>query len=359
MKEKSELTGVKEIARRAKVSIATVDRVIHNRTGVSLKTKEKIEQIIADLKYQPNIFAQRLASRKVVEFAVLLPQVPEDNNYWQAPLDGILQAEKEVEPFGIKITRYLFDHGDEASFARLCRQILKSKVNGVLLAPLFINETIRFIHACHRLGIPYVFIDSDIPNQDRLCYIGPDLFQSGYLGGHLLSFGATDKGKVLILNISGDIGLTKEMEDQHRLIRKEEGIRTYFEKNNRSNEILKMDMKQTDYASIKKKLAKILSDNTGITAICVTNSRVSSVARYLKEENIKNIFLVGFDFTNENVAYLENGLINFIICDRPQEQGYRGIISLYQSLVLGLKVEHDYYMPIDIITKENYIFYRN
>jgi len=29
------LTGVKEIARRAKVSIGTVDRVIHNRTGVS------------------------------------------------------------------------------------------------------------------------------------------------------------------------------------------------------------------------------------------------------------------------------------------------------------------------------------
>ena len=34
--------GVKEIARRANVSIATVDRVIHNRTGVSETTRKKI-----------------------------------------------------------------------------------------------------------------------------------------------------------------------------------------------------------------------------------------------------------------------------------------------------------------------------
>jgi LacI family transcriptional regulator len=33
----SELSGVKEIARRANVSIATVDRVLHNRTGVAQK----------------------------------------------------------------------------------------------------------------------------------------------------------------------------------------------------------------------------------------------------------------------------------------------------------------------------------
>ncbi len=53
--------GVKEIARRAKVSTATVDRVIHNRTGVSEKTKERINKIIQELNYQPNVLAQRLA----------------------------------------------------------------------------------------------------------------------------------------------------------------------------------------------------------------------------------------------------------------------------------------------------------
>ena len=68
-KVNAELTGVKEIARRANVSIATVDRVIHNRIGVSEKTKAKINKIILELKYQPNLLAQRLASRKIFKLA--------------------------------------------------------------------------------------------------------------------------------------------------------------------------------------------------------------------------------------------------------------------------------------------------
>jgi LacI family transcriptional regulator len=40
-KVKQELFGVKEIARRANVSIGTVDRVIHNRSGVSEKPVRK------------------------------------------------------------------------------------------------------------------------------------------------------------------------------------------------------------------------------------------------------------------------------------------------------------------------------
>lgn len=359
MKEKSGLTGVKEIARRAKVSIATVDRVIHNRTGVSLKTKNKINKIIEELNYQPNIFARRLASRKIFEFAVLIPQASAETTYWQAPLSGILQAEKEIKPFGINITRYLFNQDDKISFTKQYKLILKKKTDGVLLAPVFIKETIVFIKACRKAGIPYVFIDSDIPNQERLCYIGPDLFQSGYLGGHLISYGITEKGKVMVVNISKDVNSAKEIEDRHRFFRKEEGLRAYFENNRMKNEIVKVDIEQTDYPAIKKRLSKALNENPGIRAICVTNSRVSSVARYLAESDTRHFFLIGFDFTDDNIDYLEKGIIDFIICDKPQEQGYRGIMTLYQSLVMGLKVDDVYYMPIDIITKENYVFYRN
>ena len=75
-KEKAELSGVKEIARRANVSIATVDRVIHNRKGVSEATKKKIQEIIEEMGFQPNILASRLASKKVNKFAVLIAAAP-------------------------------------------------------------------------------------------------------------------------------------------------------------------------------------------------------------------------------------------------------------------------------------------
>lgn len=76
------MVGVKEIAKRADISIATVDRVLHNRVGVSLKTKTKIEGIIKELNYKPNILARRLASKEILKFVVLIPSVLKETDYW-------------------------------------------------------------------------------------------------------------------------------------------------------------------------------------------------------------------------------------------------------------------------------------
>ena len=103
------LTGVKEIARRANVSIATVDRVLHNRKGVSVETKEKINKLIDELNYKPNLLAQRLASRKTLRLATLIPESSKETSFWDAPLEGIEQAGLEIEQFGIVLDKYFYD----------------------------------------------------------------------------------------------------------------------------------------------------------------------------------------------------------------------------------------------------------
>ena len=148
-----ELLGIKEIARRANVSIATVDRVLHNRTGVAARTREKINAIIRDLNYQPNILARRLASRKIIKFAVLIPSISNETEFWQAPLNGIEQADAGIRQYGIKIEKYFFDQNDKASFVIQSRLILEAKVNGVLLAPNFVEESISFTNARPRPSV--------------------------------------------------------------------------------------------------------------------------------------------------------------------------------------------------------------
>lgn len=348
-----ELSGVKEIARRANVSIGTVDRVIHNRSGVSEKTKQIIQDIIKELDYQPNIMARRLASNKVLNFAVLIPAVSDETEFWAAPLNGIEQAENEIRQYGIKVEKYYFDLNDKQSFVNLTKQILKTAIDGVLLAPSFIDESLAFTKQCDQLKIPYVLINSDLPKQDSLCYIGPELFHSGYLSAHLANYAIKDNGKVLIINIS------REIDNHHHLLRKEEGFRAYFDDHDKKLTIVKDDIRQTDYASVASSLKELLKAHTDAEAIFVTNSRVVSVARYLQESDHQKVLLIGYDYLKDNVAYLKDGLIDFLICQKPQEQGYKGIMALYQNLVLKVDVEKNYFMPIDIITKENYQFYRN
>ena len=351
-KKEEQLSGVKEIARRANVSIGTVDRVLHNRNGVSPKTREKVKAIIKELDYQPNLLARRLASKKVIHIATLLPLVSKDTSFWLVPLEGINRAEAEIKQYNIRIDRYFFDQDDKESFVSQTRKILRKKPDGVLLSPDFIEESVAFTNKCNQLGIPYVFIDSDIEAQNRLSYIGPDLYDSGYLVANLVNYILRGNESVLLLNIS------KRMYKHHHLLRKEEGFRRYFKDHSINRKIEKIDIRKGDSLFIEKKIASVLSQDKDIRLVFVTNSRVSVVAQCLKRLK-KKLILIGYDFLEENIKALVEGDIDFLICQKPGEQAYKGIMSLYQHIVLNSGVDRMQFMPIDIITKENYKFYKN
>ena len=53
---------IKDIARAAGVSFKTVARVVNREPNVRDVTRERVEQVIADLGYRPNIWARALAS---------------------------------------------------------------------------------------------------------------------------------------------------------------------------------------------------------------------------------------------------------------------------------------------------------
>ncbi|QNL49298.1 substrate-binding domain-containing protein [Olivibacter sp. SDN3] len=342
--------GVKEIARLANVSIATVDRVLHNRKGVSEATKKKINDIIKEFDYKPNVIASRLASKKTSNFVVLIPRSTE-TDFWEAPMLGVDRALKELKQYGIRVTSYFFDLNDKKSFVKQVELMMQQPIDGILMAPSFIDEALELIDICRERKIPYVFINSDIPRQNSVCYIGPHLFCSGYQAAQLMDF-AVKKGKLLVVNVS------KEIDQYHHLVRKEEGFRAYFEKNNRSLEIVKIDVKKTDRVSVEEALDHAFNQHKEIEGVFVTNSRVSSVAHYFEVNGI-NKLLIGYDFLRENIKYLELDIIDFLICQKPEEQGYRGIMTLYRYIVLNERDIKDRFMPIDIVTKENYRFYHN
>lgn len=354
MNKNIDKAGVKEIARRANVSRATVDRVVHNRSGVSEETRNKILAIIDELDYQPNVLARRLAltTKGQLQIAVLMPAISGETEYWQAPLDGINRAEEEIEQYGLHIEHYFFDQNDVQSFTREIARIMKDKPDGILFPPVFPEEAIRLITWSEKQNIPYIVINSDIPGYDCSGYIGPDLYSSGYLAAQLIHYGINDNDTVLIANIAGEIN------DNYAIRHKENGFKAYFKDNNLSNPLISFNTTQTDYAAVSKKLNAAMKKND-IRAIFVTNSRVSLVARYLEQENLNDVILLGNDFTTENVNYLKKGSIDFLICEKPQEQGYRGIMALFQFLVFSKEIEKTYFMPIDIITRQNCQFYRN
>uniref|UniRef100_UPI003593AD3C substrate-binding domain-containing protein n=1 Tax=Persicitalea sp. TaxID=3100273 RepID=UPI003593AD3C len=302
---------------------------------------------------QPNVLASRLASGKIITLAALIPSVTQETDFWDAPLRGIQRAEKEISQYGVKVESYFFSLKDPKTFTAQTNRILEAGVDGIVLSPSFISEAELFVAKCHKKGIPFVFIDSNLPDKPSLSYIGPPLFQSGYLAGRLCTYTLNEHSNLMMVNI------TKAL-DSYTYKQIEKGFRAYFSDQEQSPPILRVDIQQTDFESVEERLRGLFADNPTTDAIFVTNSRASLVARFLEGASFpKKPLLIGYDLIKDNKDYLTKGTIDFLICHQPEDQGYRSVMALYQSLVFSTKISEEYYMPIDIVTKENQAYYRN
>ncbi len=117
-------------------------------------------------------------------------------------------------------------------------------------------------------------------------------------------------------------------------------------------------MTKETYTYIKRALAELFDKHEDIRGIFVTNSRVYQVAKFLFNTGRKDIRLVGYDLINPNVKYLNNDTIDFLISQKPREQGYKALMSIFNAFKLNKKPSPEQLIPIDIICKENLCCYQ-
>lgn len=346
--------GIKDIAKQANVSIGTVDRVLHNRSEVSTNTREQVLKIIDELGYTPNVLAKSLASKVKYTIAVLIPD-PSVNPYWEKPLEGIKAAAREIKKFNFELQIATFDYSNENSFIEKSDAIINSNPSGFIFAPVFYESSLKLIEKCDHLELPYVFFDVFIENCKNLAYFGQNSVQSGYLAARLMSY-SLDKGInhiyiVKPLNPSAPV---------YHLSLREKGFSSFFAGEFNQRTILhSMDVNISSPSILVESLDAIFSSVNKPSGLFVANSRVHLVARYFEKNNIKDVILIGYDLLMQNIEYLEKGIIRFLICQKPEEQGYKGVFSLFNHLFLKKPVDKLNYSPIDIIMKENIEYYKN
>jgi LacI family transcriptional regulator len=66
---------LKDIARLAHVSHTTVSRVINNRPGVKAATKQRIQQLVKELDYQPNLVARSLVVKRSKNLGMIITTI--------------------------------------------------------------------------------------------------------------------------------------------------------------------------------------------------------------------------------------------------------------------------------------------
>jgi LacI family transcriptional regulator len=345
------LKTIKEIAELAKVSPGTVDRVIHDRGGVSEKTRKRVIQIIEKYQYERNMIASTLAMKKKFVIGVLLPSSNSEREFWYGPKQGVLDAARGIKDYGFTVERFHFDQFDLASFLSAFDQLIGAKPDGAVITPLFARENQRMCRTLESGGIPYVFMNIEVEGMNNLSYIGQNSMKAGILAGKLMHLLIDPKNDIMIVRLKRKVKGNSSIEDRVK------GFRHFFVE--KKSPVL---IHQIELAGDKKEhlelLTKSLLKNPGIKGIFVPSSFVNVIARYLNDYELNEIKLIGFDINTESRTFLKSGVIDFLITQKPFDQGAKAVKTLADYLLFGLQPETKMYAPIKIITAENVDFHQ-
>lgn len=343
---------IKDIAEIANVSIGTVDRVIHNRGEVSAATREKIQKLLDEYDYKPDILASSLALKREVRLAVVMPSSVSGHAFWDLPVLGLEKAVKELSGYNISVDTYLFDQFSREDFLKHMKDFPFGEIDGVLFAPVFHEDSIAFVKRCEAEKLPVVLFNSLLEEAPYSSYVGQDAYHSGYVAAKLISFGLEHRRDVAIINMSA------RTDHYAHLINREKGFRNFFElHSDKLDNLVSIDLNGVDDRRLWEKLGETFR-TYNIGGLFVTNSRVYKVAEYLAEKGAMGVRLVGYDLLPGSVEYLKRDYIDFLISQKPEEQAFKGLNSLFNLVAFHREPERDQFMPIDIITRENLRYYQ-
>jgi len=343
---------IKDIAEIANVSIGTVDRVIHNRGQVSDATREKIRSLLEEHNYKPDILASSLALKREVRLAVVMPGSVSGHAFWKLPVKGVDRALEELSGYNLSVDAYYFDQFNRNDFVRKMKKFPFQDIHGVLFAPVFRDDSIEFIKRCKAEKVPVVLFNSLLEEAPYSSFVGQDAFHSGYVAAKLISYGLENRGDVAIINMSA------RTDHYAHLITREKGFRSFFELHSeRLENLISIDLNGVDDERFKRKLDETFEHHR-IGGLFVTNSRVYKVAEYLADRGAMGVRLVGYDLLPESVEYLKRDFIDFLISQKPEDQAFKGLTSLFNLVAFHREQPREQYMPIDIITRENLHYYQ-
>src|SRR6185436_8757934 len=199
---------LRDIARQAGVSLATVDRVLHNRPGVRPDTVRRVKETIQRNAFQPHVAAAELARGRARRFAFVMPSGPnlfmQQIQSYLGDMSGWLSARRLV------VETLATDVFDAAALASRLESIA-GDFDGVAIVALDHPSVRAAINDLVDGGTKVVTLVSDVPSSRRHHYVGIDNIAAGRTAGALVGrLVGPRSGKVAI--VAGSQGLRDHAE---------------------------------------------------------------------------------------------------------------------------------------------------
>lgn len=311
-----------DVALEAGVSSATVDRVLHGRSGVKSRTRHAVLDAARRLGYIASDAAS-VPSPEIVQLDFVLPA---GSNSFMRRLAAELRSQSAVRP-DIDGRMHLVEGFNPHTLAAKLGQ-LEGRSKGVAIIAID-HPTVRdAIRGLARSGVPVVTLVSDIHHVPRIGYVGIDNRTAGRLAGYLMSrFLKQGNNKVALF--AGSVSYRGHEE-------REMGFRHIVSEHPDQLEVVGFSEIQDDderaYAAAREHLKR----HGDLSAIYNVGAGNRGIARALEESGREQeVVFIGHDLTEYTKEYLLSGVMDVVIDQNPRVEA-REVLEQLSRISRGL-----------------------
>lgn len=317
----SQPVGIKEIAKTLGVSIGTVDRALHGRSGINPVTRARVLKMAKTLGYRPNVAARYLKLGRKLRISVHLPR--EIKYFFDSVREGIAQAAAPFESM-VELTFRTVRRLGEGE-PNLFREALEQGTDGIIAVPGHPDEIRPWIRKASRSHVPVVCVATDAPKTERLTAVCADPYTSGCMAAEYLLHAVHQPGSVL--TVTGDLDTVDHSE-------KLRGFQEFLASGKHLSlepVIQAHDDPEEAYQRVRQCL-----ENTSLRAVYVSTANSLPVLRALAEANrLGKLLVITTDLFPELVDHIRHGSVMGTIYQLPHTQGRLAFQALYEFLIEG------------------------
>ena len=336
---------LQQIAEAAGVSRGTVDRALNNRGRINAEVADRIRKIAGEMGYQPNRAGRALAmSKRSITIGVIIQAA--NTPFMEKVIEGAEDAKAEVERLGADVIIRRIDDFDAGKAVAAMYELKEKGCNGIAVVPVDDEKLKATVDELADADIPVITFNSDIEESKRLCFVGQDTYQSGRVAAGLMADILPASGKVLVISgypaAYGHKNRTKGFLKEFAMLRED------------------MQVLDVQYAFDDNRMAEMITNGMlkeyeDLTGIYLAASGVQGVCKALNDLGLADkVKVISNDLTAQNVQYLEEGKIRFLIGQDGYRQGYEPVMILFEKIFDGKEPEKEFaYTEIVIKTKYN------
>jgi LacI family transcriptional regulator len=181
---------IKDVARKANVSVATVSRVLNDQPGFSSETREKVLRVIEEIGYHPNALARGLVGKSTKTIGVLIPNI---SSMVEAKILRGIEDAAHKKNHSVIICNTDNDGERTTNYLEVLRE---RQVDGLLVISELLTK--EYVDILKEMKIPVILI-STIDDEGYFKYIKVDDEKAAYQATEYLIL----KGHQKIAMISG------------------------------------------------------------------------------------------------------------------------------------------------------------